>query len=112
MKKRRLNLRILEHFSTFDEVLFVKPYGSKVFRVPPISEAHKLTGKYNDIIDILNAVSIKRINGIWYVADKELLDDALLLMFDKMNIDTFKIEAEEPPFGIDNDGKPIQTILN
>lgn len=115
MKKVKINFDKLAAYwkPIHPQILFIRPFVCKTFRVCHISDTHHITGKYKDIEDVLNATATRKHNGIWYFlpGDDGLMEETILSLKYDIGVEVFMVE-EEIEFGRDKYNEPILEILN
>lgn len=111
---KKLNFDSIDSILAPHQLLFVLPHNCKVVRVYKVSKKFWGKEKYHQIVQILNTTCSLKKGVTWFYIpkDTERLHDAMLRLYDNMNIDAMLAEQEAPGFGYDNNNNPIPNILN
>lgn len=66
MRVKKLNFQICEDLRK-DDFIFIRPYGSKLFRCPFVPDFIKDDqAKHTELVQVLNTICTKAHNGVWY----------------------------------------------
>lgn len=107
----KINLHLLDRFGTSDELAFIRPIGSNLYRVCSIPEKYQSSDKYVEIRQVLNTLCLRHHKGIYYFRFED--DEALIDVIETLaHMDVFACLITETRFGRTKYGFPIAEILN